>query len=56
MAKKMRATVMARVSFTIPEEDLEALDGVVDGTGQTRSEVIREAIKEWVYDIGRYED
>ena len=40
---------MARVLISMPEEFLEKIDQVADGENRSRSELIREALRTYIY-------
>ena len=40
---------MARVLISMPEEFLERIDKVADGENRSRSELIREALRTYIY-------
>ncbi len=40
---------MARVLISMPEEFLNRIDQVADGENRTRSELIREALRSYMY-------
>ncbi len=40
---------MARVLISMPEEFLDRIDQVADGENRTRSELIREALRTYIY-------
>ena len=40
---------MARVLISMPEEFLDKIDQVADGENRTRSELIREALRTYMY-------
>lgn len=40
---------MAKVLISMPEEFLSKIDGVAEGENRTRSELIREALRTYIY-------
>ena len=40
---------MARVLISMPEEFLQRIDQVADGENRSRSELIREALRSYIY-------
>lgn len=48
-AKKEKEKYMARVLISMPEEFLDRIDQVAEGENRTRSELIREALRSYMY-------
>ena len=46
---KKKGESMARVLISMPEEFLNKIDQVADGENRTRSELIREALRSYIY-------
>ena len=46
---KVKETYMARVLISMPEEFLDRIDQVAEGENRTRSELIREALRSYMY-------
>ena len=46
---RVKETYMARVLISIPEEFLDRIDQVAEGENRTRSELIREALRSYMY-------
>ncbi len=45
----VKETYMARVLISMPEEFLDRIDQVAEGENRTRSELIREALRSYMY-------
>lgn len=46
---KKKGEYMARVLISMPEEFLQRIDQVADGENRSRSELIREALRTYIY-------
>lgn len=46
---RVKETYMARVLISMPEEFLDRIDQVAEGENRTRSELIREALRSYMY-------
>jgi metal-responsive CopG/Arc/MetJ family transcriptional regulator len=49
MKDKRKGEYMARVLISMPEEFLQRIDQVADGENRSRSELIREALRTYIY-------
>ena len=47
--EKRKGVYMARVLISMPEEFLSMIDSVADGENRSRSELIREALRTYIY-------
>ncbi len=47
--EKVKEKYMARVLISMPEEFLDKIDQVAEGENRTRSELIREALRSYMY-------
>jgi metal-responsive CopG/Arc/MetJ family transcriptional regulator len=49
MKDERKGEYMARVLISMPEEFLQRIDQVADGENRSRSELIREALRTYIY-------
>ena len=49
MSKRQKENIMARVLISMPEVFLNKIDQVADGENRSRSELIREALRTYIY-------
>ena len=47
--RQRKGEYMARVLISMPEEFLQRIDQVADGENRSRSELIREALRTYIY-------